>query len=128
MTKYPYLSRASDVSLTLVVLIGMAANSLLARGALVHHLIGPTLFTLVRLASGAVVLMLLSGGRRLARPGMNAFWLCLYAAAFSYTYLVLGAAMGALLLFFAVQWTMFLGAVRRGERPTTSHVLGGLLA
>lgn len=128
MTRHSYLARVSDVSLTLIALIGMAANSLLARGALAHHLIGPTLFTLVRLASGAATLLWLSRGQSLTRPRWNALWLFLYAAAFSYTYLVLGAAMGALLLFFAVQWTMFLGAVRRGERPTVSHFLGGLLA
>ena len=82
----------------------------------------------MRLASGAATLLWLSRGQSLTRPRWNALWLFLYAATFSYTYLVLGAAMGALLLFFAVQWTMLLGAVRRGERPTVSHFLGGLLA
>ena len=115
---------------TLLVLVGMAANSLLARAALAGHLIGPTLFTLLRLAGGAALLAVLSAIRRvpLRRPQANVLWLFLYAAAFSYTYVVLGAAMGALLLFFAVQLTMFVGAVIGGERPTTAHVLGGVLA
>jgi drug/metabolite transporter (DMT)-like permease len=115
---------------TLLVLVGMAANSLLARAALAGHLIGPTLFTLLRLAGGAALLAVLSAIRRvpLRRPRANVLWLFLYASAFSYTYVVLGAAMGALLLFFAVQLTMFVGAVIAGERPTAAHVLGGLLA
>ncbi len=123
-------SRLVVAGATLLVLIGMAANSLLARAALAGHLIGPTLFALLRLASGALVLLALSAMRRtpLMRPQPNAFWLFLYAAAFSYTYVVLGAAMGALLLFFAVQLTMFVWALIGGERPTASHVLGGLLA
>ncbi len=117
-------------SATLLVLVGMAANSLLARAALAGHLIGPTLFTLLRLVGGAALLAVLSAIRRvpLRRPQANVLWLFLYAAAFSYTYVVLGAAMGALLLFFAVQLTMFVGAMIGGERPTTAHVLGGLLA
>lgn len=115
---------------TLLVLVGMAANSLLARAALAGHLVGPTLFTLLRLAGGAALLAVLSAIRRvpLRRPRANVLWLFLYASAFSYTYVVLGAAMGALLLFFAVQLTMFVGAVIAGERPTASHVFGGLLA
>ncbi len=116
--------------MTLAVLIGMAANSLLARAALSGPAIGPTLFTLIRLAGGALTLVVLSAIRRvpLRRPQVNAFWLFLYAAAFSYTYVVLGAAMGALLLFFAVQLTMFASALVGGERPTASHIVGGLLA
>ncbi len=115
---------------TLVVLAGMAGNSLLARAALSDHAIGATLFTAIRLASGAALLAVLSAWRRvpLKRPQANAFWLFLYAAAFSYSYVVLGAAMGALLLFFAVQLTMFMAATLGGERPTVSHVAGGLLA
>ena len=117
-------------SATLLVLVGMAANSLLARAALAGHLIGPTLFTLLRLVGGAALLAVLSAIRRvpLRRPQANVLWLFLYAAAFSYTYVVLGAAMGALLLFFAVQLTMFTGALAGGERPTASHIVGGLLA
>ena len=116
--------------MTLAVLVGMAANSLLARAALSGHAIDPTLFTLIRLVGGALMLAILSVIRRvpLRRPQLNAFWLFLYAAAFSYTYVVLGAAMGALLLFFAVQLTMFASALVGGERPTASHIVGGLLA
>ena len=101
---------------TLLVLVGMAANSLLARAALAGHLIGPTLFTLTRLGSGALILVVIARlrGVSLLGPQKNALWLFLYAAGFSETYLVLGAAMGALLLFFSVQFTMFLVAVQQG--------------
>ncbi|MHB1567243.1 MAG: DMT family transporter [Acidiferrobacter sp.] len=115
---------------TVVVLAGMAANSLLARGVLVGHWIGPALFTAVRLASGAFILLLLLAlrGQRLGRPPRTALFLLVYAAAFSYTYLVLGAAMGALLLFFAVQATMLGVAVYRGERLTSLQMAGAVIA
>jgi len=115
---------------TFLVLVGMAANSLLARAALAGHLISPTLFTMVRLGSGALMLTILSAARgvRLLRPQRNALWLFVYATTFSYTYVILGAAMGALLLFFAVQFTMLTWAVRHGERLTVTHILGALVA
>ncbi len=115
---------------TLVVLCGMAANSLLARAALADHLIGPALFTAIRLASGALLLVCLSmlRGSRLRRPPLTALFLFVYAAAFSYTYVVLGAAMGALLLFFAVQTTMLAIGARRGEHMGAPQIGGALAA
>jgi drug/metabolite transporter (DMT)-like permease len=50
--------------------------------------------------------------------------LFLYAAAFSFSYLRLTAATGALILFTAVQATMIAAGIRRGERPRTLEWLG----
>jgi drug/metabolite transporter (DMT)-like permease len=54
--------------------------------------------------------------------------LCAYAVAFSYAYLRIGAAAGALILFGSVQLTMMVGGLVRGERPTVPQWLGWLVA
>jgi drug/metabolite transporter (DMT)-like permease len=51
-----------------------------------------------------------------------------YAAAFSFAYLRIGAGMGALLLFGAVQATMLAWALREGERLRWSQATGLLAA
>lgn len=113
-------------------MLAFAANSLLCRFALRETRIDPATFTLVRLASGALVLWLLVELRRGAgsapRSGswMSALALFAYAAAFSFAYTSLSAGTGALLLFGAVQATMILWGVSRGERLRTAQ-LGGLI-
>ena len=59
---------------------------------------------------------------------LSALALAAYAVAFSYAYLEIGAAAGALLLFGAVQLTMIVGGLLRGERPTPRQWLGWLVA
>ena len=119
-------------ALTLLALIAFASNSILCRLALATHEIDPANFTLTRLASGGLTLLILhaiamrswTGGdpaRRAApRPWRQALiaaaLLFLYALPFSIAYVSIGAATGALILFTAVQATMLLGALRSGER------------
>ncbi len=115
--------------LTAIALACFAANSLLCRLALIGGHIDAASFTAVRLASGALMLALLSARRaRLAGARSQAWWsaaiLFGYAAPFSYAYLRLGAAMGALILFAAVQATMIGWGVVRGERPSPLAWLG----
>ena len=62
--------------------------------------------------------------RRLARAAA----LFVYAAAFSYAYVQLDAGTGALLLFGAVQVTLLLAGLLRGERLGGQALLGFLLA
>jgi len=115
--------------LTLVALVAFASNSLLCRLALGHHLIDPAAFTGIRIASGALVLALLAWIERNRRRGVTATaraltragWrsgllLFAYAIAFSFAYVTLTAATGALILFAAVQATIILGAIGSGER------------
>src|SRR5688500_5744012 len=59
---------------------------------------------------------------------LSACMLFLYAIAFSFAYLSLSAATGALILFGTVQMTMLLVALRSGERPQLMEWLGLLLA
>ena len=124
------MSRAHLALLTLLALLAFAGNSLLCRAALAHTTIDAASFTLVRLLSGAVVLGLLAwrrGTRGHARGnGWSAFALFAYAAAFSFAYLRLSAAAGALLLFGAVQATMIAHGLWSGERLRPLQ-LGGLV-
>lgn len=109
------------VLLTAVALTCFAGNSLLCRLALAGGRIDATTFTVVRLVSGAAVLALLAFRRRDERSArskwVSALALFAYAAPFSYAYSKLGAAIGALILFAAVQATMVGWGVVRGERP-----------
>lgn len=124
------MSHARIALLTLLALIAFAGNSLLCRAALAHTGIDAASFTLVRLLSGAVVLGLLAWWRRGAASGrgnwLSAFALFAYAAAFSFAYVQLSAAAGALLLFGAVQATMIAHGLWSGERLRPLQ-LGGLL-
>lgn len=107
--------------LTAAALACFAGNSLLGRAALRPRLVDAATFTSVRLVSGAVALALLVGLRQRRRPrgGSAAAGIALfaYAAAFSIAYLRIGAGVGALVLFGAVQVTMLGWSVARGARP-----------
>ncbi len=126
--------KGSVAPLAALALLCFAANSLLARAALAEGDAGPALFTAVRLASGAATLMLLLAvtGRPRRRPvglsALSGLALFVYAGAFSFAYLALDPGLGALILFGAVQATMFAGALATGERPGRARWLGGLAA
>lgn len=120
------------IALTAVAMVAFAANSVLCRLALSHEAIDPASFTLVRIASGTAMLWLLvvlSGKvRAVGGSWQAAVALFLYAGAFSFGYITLTAAAGALLLFGAVQAAMVATAVVRGERLTSSQWFGLSLA
>lgn len=102
-------------------MVCFAANSLLCRAALGRGLVDATTFTSVRLLSGAVALALLaratSRPRERTRDLRASVSLFVYALAFSLAYMRIPAAMGALLLFGAVQVTMIGRGIVAGERP-----------
>ncbi len=109
-----------SVLLTTLAMMAFAANSLLCRQALGEGLIDAATFTSVRVLSGAVTLGLIVLIRRRPRAPSTANWrsaamLFTYMAFFSFAYLSLGAGTGALILFGAVQLTMFIFALRQGE-------------
>jgi drug/metabolite transporter (DMT)-like permease len=89
-------------------------------------------FTSIRIISGAVVLWLLVHLRHSAPEGkgswLSALALFVYAAGFSFAYISLPAATGALLLFGAVQATMIGYGIFAGERFHKVQLLGLLLA
>jgi drug/metabolite transporter (DMT)-like permease len=106
--------------LTLLAMLAFAANSILCRLALTQTSIDPAGFTLVRIASGAASLWLIAWATGHAKAGAGSWRgaaaLLAYAAAFSFAYLTMTAGTGALLLFGAVQATMILVGLYRGER------------
>jgi drug/metabolite transporter (DMT)-like permease len=120
------------IVLTALAMLPLAANSWLCRAALRDTGIDAASFTSIRLASGALMLWLLVKLSRNARGGAgnwpSAFALFGYAVLFSFAYLSLTAATGALLLFGAVQVTMIGLGLSRGERLDFTQVLGVALA
>jgi len=106
--------------LTSIAMLAFAANSLLCRLALDAGLIDAASFTSVRIISGAVMLSLIIMPRYRAHGRLPINWwsvamLFAYMIFFSIAYLSLGAGTGALILFGAVQLTMFTVALRNGE-------------
>jgi len=125
--------RAHPWLLAALALVAFAGNSLLCRAALAAGAIDPLSFTAVRLASGAVALLALARG--MARgPWRRPLMLFAYAIAFSLAYVRIGAGIGALALFAAVQITMWGGGWLAGHRPRAAESQGlalsiaGLLA
>jgi len=135
LARHPALA---TVALTALAMLAFAANSLLCRIALQQARIDPASFGAIRLAAGGTVLVLVMGvqaGPRQAgpRPKRGGDWpaavmLFLYVACFSFAYLRLAAGSGALILFGAVQLTMFAAGLRGGERFGMAGWLGLALA
>ncbi len=130
-------------------MIAFASNSLLCRAALKQIRIDAASFTFVRIFSGAAALWIIVEARRRfmvnrhdpvaaqrsvqtawTEPGnwTSAFALFVYAAFFSFAYDTLSAGTGALLLFGAVQATMILWGLRRGEHLDAVQIAGALVA
>ncbi|MGD9841622.1 MAG: DMT family transporter [Steroidobacteraceae bacterium] len=126
------MSNARIVTLTSLAMIAFAGNSLLCRVALKHTHIDPASFTTIRLIAGAVTLWLvvrLGRGRGTGNGNwLSACALVVYAAGFSFAYVSLPAAMGALLLFGAVQATMIAHGIYSGERLQGLQLVGLVLA
>ncbi len=121
-------SRTAVLLLCGAALVGFAANSLLCRAALGAQLIDAASFTAIRLGSGALVLAVLAWRAPRAGSWASAGALFAYAAAFSFAYLRLTTATGALILFATVQATMIVWGVVRGERPRVLEWLGLAIA
>lgn len=118
--------------LTTLAMLAFAGNSVLCRLALRDTAIDPASFTSLRLISGAAVLWLLLRSRS-QRGEAGGSWgsaiaLFVYAAAFSWAYIQLDAASGALLLFAAVQVSMLGIGLLRGERLSAAQTAGLALA
>ncbi len=139
--------------LTFFSLVAFAANAVICRWALDGGLIDPVSFTSLRLGSGAAVLFLVMSWfawrqRRATRPlcpqgyggepelittvskgsWKAAIILFLYAITFSYGYVAISTATGALLLSVVVQFTMIGYALRAGDRLHGAEWVGVALA
>lgn len=117
-------------TLTALAMLAFAGNSLLCRAALAGGTIDAASFTTIRLVSGAAALWLIvrlrTGTGTSIGMGhwVSAFALFVYAAGFSFAYVDLSAATGALLLFGAVQATMIGRGLMRGERLRPPQWIG----
>jgi drug/metabolite transporter (DMT)-like permease len=124
--------------LTALTMAAFAGNSVLNRMAVGQELIGAFAFSAVRLLSGAAMLGLILGlrlalRRQVAWPdrwvtAAGVGGLLLYLLGFSTAYRDLDAGTGALVLFGAVQVTMFAGAVLAREPLSLARWLGAGLA
>jgi drug/metabolite transporter (DMT)-like permease len=118
--------------LTGLAMLAFAGNSLLCRLALKNTAIDAASFTSIRLVAAAITLWLLV--RASSKSGLaggnwlSALALFAYAAGFSFAYINLTAATGALLLFGAVQVTMVSYGIAKGERLRGLQLMGLTLA
>ena len=101
-------------------MVAFAANSLLCRAALGPGLIDAGSFASLRTVAGAITLAIILAlrGQLTAAWGdhrRTAAMLFTYMVFFTFAYRYLSAGTGALILFGAVQLTMFAAALRNGE-------------
>ncbi len=126
------MSPARVFALTTLSMLAFAGNSLLCRLALQQSHLDAGSFTSIRLVSGALVLGLVArkfrGDQNGAGNWPSALALFIYAAAFSFAYVRLPTATGALLLFGAVQATMISYGLWKGERLQPLQRVGLALA
>jgi drug/metabolite transporter (DMT)-like permease len=119
---------------TIFALVCFALNSILCRLALKTDEIDAPSFTVIRLVAGAVTLFVIALvlSKKDAEKGkanwLSAFLLFAYAICFSFAYLSLTTATGALVLFGSVQLTMIVFAISKGERPRALEWLGLIFA
>ncbi|MDR3453653.1 MAG: DMT family transporter [Rhodoferax sp.] len=126
------MSHARVLTLTCLAMTAFAGNSLLCRLALKNTGIDPASFTSIRILSGALALWLIvrirGGTQSTSGNWLSAFALFCYAACFSFAYVGLPAATGALLLFGAVQVTMIGYGLWTGEHLSARQIAGLVLA
>ncbi len=123
------MSASRIIALTTAAMLAFAANSVLARLAFATGDAEPFGYTGIRLAAGAVTLALLLLWRNRTLGRISGSWagagaLFGYAFFFSVAYVVLGAGMGALILFASVQIGVIGWAIFRGDRPGALEWLG----
>lgn len=97
--------------------------------------IDPATYTLIRIAFGAAVLVLIQTFRRptravvpISRKISAAFALTVYAVGFSFAYVGLDAASGTLILFAFVQLTMLSVGMLKGDFPSAIEWTGLVVA
>ncbi|MFT2091862.1 DMT family transporter [Paraglaciecola sp. 2405UD69-4] len=130
------MSNIKTIPLTLIALFAFAANSVFCRLALNSEHVPPLDFTVIRLMSAAFVLaIIILFQNKIKLSGLThhgsysgAFYLFIYAAGFSYAYVSLGTATGALILFACVQFTMLFRAWLLGSRMGVQEYIGIFLS
>ncbi|MGB5444227.1 MAG: DMT family transporter [Psychromonas sp.] len=122
---------------SVLALFAFAANSVFARLALSTGYIDAASFTILRLLSAIVMLLILVGITRRHCPKssdsaksawFSATMLFIYAGCFSFAYISLDTGTGALVLFAAVQITMVIKNHLQGNRMHFIELLGLIVA
>lgn len=127
-------TRLKPLLFTTLALTAFAANSVLCRKALGGEAIDAAGFTIIRLLSGVLVLLLISGinGKKPVRKEKGNWFagmmLFVYAEAFSFAYITLDTGTGALILFGSVQTTMVLLSLLSRNRLRLSEWAGMFIA
>jgi drug/metabolite transporter (DMT)-like permease len=120
--------------LTSFALLCFAFNSILCRIALKSGEIDAPAFTAIRLISGAVILLIIfqffgkKDSETKKGSWLSAVFLFTYAICFSFAYIELTTANGALILFGSVQLSMIIAALFKGERPQILEWIGLIFA
>ena len=130
------LSFPRTIALTFFALLAFAANSVLCRLALNVEQVNPADFTSIRLLCASFMLALIviikdkSVLGHINRYGSHtgALFLFVYAVGFSYAYITLSTATGALILFAAVQFTMLFRGWLVGDKMGYQEYTGILLS
>jgi drug/metabolite transporter (DMT)-like permease len=129
-----YSGLVKTVVFTGLALFAFAANSVLCRLALGGGSIDASGFTVIRLLSGVVVLLVIlkinsSENKSKSKGSWSAgLMLFLYAMTFSFAYITLDTGTGALILFGSVQITMIFLSLISGNRLHISEWIGVLIA
>ena len=122
------------VLMTSLTMIAFAANSILTRMAVDGGMIDPSSFAVIRVLSGAVVLIAVLLLRQRQLPDLRrarfigAISLAIYMLGFSLAYLTLDAGLGALILFGVVQMSMFAQGALTGAGPSPRQLVGAGVA
>ena len=123
------------VFFVILTMSAFAANSLLARVAIANQEIGPSYFSLIRLISGSIILIILVFFRFGLYPVINikpnlqgVIGLSLYMVGFHYAYIFLEAGIGSIILFGGVQVVMFTSSILTKQRPTLFNWIGMIAA
>ena len=141
-TQNSFSQIALIVLTTFAALVAFAANSVLCRLALGSSNIDPASFTAIRLLSGAitlVIIVLVSGSKRqkflisfAQFKQVSAWWgplmLTSYAVFFSFAYVQLNTATGALILFATVQFCLLAINRMKGNRLNGGEWLGLIMS
>ena len=131
------MNKMKAVVLIIFSLVAFAGNSILSRIALGGGEIDAASFTSVRLLSGIALLLVLNrvfekniekDNRKSKGSWKSSFSLFIYAVTFSYAYVYLDTATGALVLFASVQITLLLINYYLGFKVCISEWLGFVTA
>lgn len=122
------------LTFTILSLLFLALNSILCKVALVNNYIDAYSFTFYRLFFGALTLVFLLYYKNkkftisLTTNWITSFMLFLYAICFSYSYIILDAGFGTLLLFGVVQVIMLVSSIFYKEKINLQKILGMIIA